>query len=222
MTANHNHSVIIAIDGPAASGKGTLARRLAKHFSYAHMDSGLLYRAVALALLQQKKSAENIPDALKAAETMTIESLADPALRTDEVAIVASQVAALPEVRTALIHYQRQFAEHPDRNFRGAVIDGRDIGTVIFPDANFKIFVNATVETRTKRRVKELRERGVEAIYARVLHDLKERDARDRSRRVAPLLPANDAYLLDTTNLDADATFAKALEFIKSRNLSDA
>lgn len=222
MTANHNHSVIIAIDGPAASGKGTLARRLAKHFGYAHMDSGLLYRAVALVLLQQRKSAENIQDALKAAESMTIESLADPALRTDEVAIVASQVAALPEVRNALKHYQRQFADRPDRKFRGAVIDGRDIGTVIFPNANFKIFVNATVETRTKRRVKELRERGVEAIYARVLHDLKERDARDRSRRVAPLLPANDAYLLDTTNLDADTTFAKALEFIKSRNMSDA
>ena len=217
-----NHAFVIAVDGPAASGKGTLARRLATHFGYAHLDTGLIYRAVGLALIRQKKAAADPASALHAAQTLTPEALDDPELRGDHVAGMASQVAAMPDVRTALIDYQRKFARRPPGGKKGVVLDGRDIGTVICPNADAKLFVDASVETRAERRVKELRERGVEAIYARVLQDMKERDTRDRSRSVAPLVPAEDAYTLDTTDLDADGAFREALYFITSRNMSGA
>jgi len=216
------HAFVIAVDGPAASGKGTLARRLAKHLGYAYLDTGLIYRAVGLALIRQNLVHAEPNSALQAARSLSLEALDDPALRGDDVAGMASQVAAMPDVRTALVDYQRTFARHPPGGVKGVVLDGRDIGTVICPDADAKIFVDASVETRANRRVKELQERGVEAIYARVLQDMKERDTRDRSRSVAPMVPAEDAHALDTTGLDADAAFYKALEFITSRNMSDA
>jgi cytidylate kinase len=214
--------MVIAVDGPAASGKGTLARRLAAHFGYAYLDTGLLYRAVGLALIRQKMSRADPDAAERAARALAPEDLDDPELRADRVAAMASQVAALPGVRAALVDYQRRFARRPPGGQKGAVLDGRDIGTVICPDAEVKIFVDASVETRANRRVKELRERGVAAIYARVLQDMKERDARDRSRSVAPMVPADDAHTLDTTDLDADAAFHEVLDFIASRNMSDA
>jgi cytidylate kinase len=213
---------VVAVDGPAASGKGTLARRLANHLDYAYLDTGLIYRAVGLVLIRQNLEHADPTKALQAAQTLSLEDLDDPELRGDDVAGMASQVAALPAVRTALIEYQRQFAKKPPAPKKGAVLDGRDIGTIVCPDADAKIFVDASLDTRANRRVKELRERGVAAIYARVLQDMTERDTRDRSRSVAPLVPADDAHLLDTTNLDADAAFRKALEFITSRNMSDA
>jgi cytidylate kinase len=216
MTAEaQNRAFVIAVDG-------TLARRLAKHLGYAYLDTGLIYRAVGLALIRQKMTEAEPAAALEAARSLSPEALDDPALRGDDAAGMASQVAALPDVRKALIDYQRTFARQPPGREKGVVLDGRDIGTVICPDADAKIFVDATVETRANRRVKELRERGVAAIYARVLQDMKERDTRDRSRSVAPMVPAEDAHALDTTNLDADAAFHMALNFITSRNVSDA
>ncbi len=215
-------SVVVAVDGPAASGKGSLSRRLASHFGYAHLDTGLLYRAVGLVLIREGIDPENNHAAAAAAQNLSADLLVDPSLRGDEVANMASRVAAIPAVREALIDYQRGFAHKPPDDAPGAVLDGRDIGTVICPEADHKIFVEASLEARADRRVKELRERGVEAIYARVLQDMRERDTRDRTRRVAPLVPAEDAFLLDTTNIDAEAAFSAALEFIKSRDKSDA
>ena len=214
--------LIVAVDGPAASGKGSLARRLAVHFGYAHLDTGLLYRAVGLVLIREGISPENSHAAAAAAQNLSADLLIDPSLRDDKVANMASHVAAIPAVRAALINYQQGFAHKPPGAAPGAVLDGRDIGTVICPEADHKIFVDASLEARADRRVKELRERGVTAIYARVLQDMKERDARDRSRSAAPMVPADDAHSLDTTDLDADAACYEALEFITSRNMSDA
>ncbi len=214
--------VVIAVDGPAASGKGTLARRLADHLGYAHLDTGLLYRAVGLRLLRAGHDPDDAEAAARAAADVGAEELIDSALRADATANAAGVVAAIPAVREALLGFQRNFIAHPPGGAAGAVLDGRDIGTVICPDADHKIFVEASLEVRAERRLKELREQGVDSIPSRVLHDMTERDTRDRNRRVAPLVPADDAYLLDTTRLDADAAFAAALEFIKSRNTSPA
>jgi CMP/dCMP kinase len=222
-------SLVIAVDGTAASGKGTLARRLADHLGYAYLDTGLLYRAVALSVLNSSKPSEideidEIDEelAVQAAESLDPATFDDDALRAEDVTRVASRIAALPGVRTSLLQMQQRFAAHPPGGVAGAILDGRDIGTVICPGAQVKIFVDADVETRAARRVKELQERGVEAIPARVLQEMRERDERDRSRSVAPLVPAEDAYMLDTTEMDADAAFAAALNYIESRNMSQA
>lgn len=212
--------VVIAVDGAAASGKGTLGRRLARHFGYAHLDTGLLYRATGLALIRAGKSPADEMAAIKAAKGVDPGALEAPALRGDAVAEAASAVAAIPGVRAALLDFQRQFAAAPPGGRPGAVLDGRDIGTVICPEATHKIFVEAAIGVRASRRVKELRESGADAIHARVLRDMKARDARDRHRSVAPLTKASDAFLLDTTELDADGAFAAALEFITSRTPS--
>ncbi|MGQ0674561.1 MAG: (d)CMP kinase [Rhodospirillales bacterium] len=208
---------VIAVDGPAASGKGTLARRLARHFGFAHLDSGRLYRAVALRCLRAGIEAEDEPAAAAEAERLTPDDLADPAVRSEEASAMASRVAALPLVRRALVDYQRGFAAKPPGGAGGAVIDGRDIGTVICPDAAVKLFITASVEERADRRYKELLGQGATAIYAAVLRDLRDRDARDTTRTVAPLVQAKDAFLLDTTFMDADAAFAAALAYAKSR-----
>lgn len=213
--------VVIAIDGPAASGKGTLAQRIAAHLGYAHLDTGTLYRAVGLELLRAGKDPHDAQAAAAAARALGVDALADPALRSDEAANAAGIVAAIPEVRAALLRYQRDFAAAPPGGAPGAVLDGRDIGTVVCPEADIKIFVDAPVEVRAARRLKELQERGSDVISSRVLQDMEERDARDRSRAVAPLAAAEDAYILDTTLLDADAAFAAALDFIASRNKPD-
>jgi cytidylate kinase len=212
---------IIAVDGPAASGKGTLARRLAQHFGFAYLDTGLLYRAVGLRLLRAGLDPKNEAAAIAAAGAVTPAELTDPDLRNEATGQAASSVARIPGVRQALLALQRRFAAAP-RNEKGqpapgAVIDGRDIGTVICPDAPVKLFVNASLETRARRRHKELLERGEAIIYARVLEDMERRDEQDRSRSVAPTAKAPDAFEIDTTKLDADGTFAAVLTFIGSR-----
>jgi cytidylate kinase len=209
--------MIVAIDGPAGSGKGTLAKRLAAHFGFAHLDTGLIYRAVGHAMLRAGLDPEDQAAAERAAKALDSAMFADPALRGDEAANAASKVSAIPAVRAALLEFQRRFAASPPGGAKGAVLDGRDVGTVVCPDAQVKLFLTATPEVRAERRVKELRERGLEAIYARVLQDLNERDARDRARAVAPLIPAKDALVLDTSTLDADAVFDLALRHIAAR-----
>jgi CMP/dCMP kinase len=205
--------MIIAIDGPAASGKGTLARRLASHFGFAHLDTGKLYRATALHALESGGDPGDAAVAEAAARKVRSTDLGDPRLLDEPVAQAASVVAAIPAVRQALIAFQRDFAHRPPGG-AGAVLDGRDIGTVICPDAEAKFFVTAGLEARARRRFAELREANGNAIYERVLQDMKNRDARDSGRRTAPLVPADDAFVIDTTTLDADAVFAVALDHI--------
>jgi CMP/dCMP kinase len=206
--------MIIAVDGPAASGKGTLARRIAQHFALAHLDTGGLYRAAALHALEAGSDPADPRAAEAAAARVGPGDLTDPRLREERVARGASVVAAIPGVRRALLAFQRDFARHPPGGVEGAVLDGRDIGTVVCPEADAKLFVTASLEARARRRFKELRESGAEAIYDLVLQDMKDRDARDSQRRTAPLVPADGAFVLDTTALDADAAFAAALDFI--------
>ena len=214
--------MIIAVDGPAASGKGTLARRLADHLGFAHLDSGKLYRAVGHAVLTAGGDPEDAAAATRAAKALSPQALADPALLDDRAASAASKVAAIPCVRAALLRFQQEFAESPPRGAPGAVIDGRDIGTVVCPEAEVKLFVTADVAVRAERRHKELIDRGEPSIYAQVLQDLKERDARDSNRAVAPLRPARDAKLLDTSRMDPDAVFAAALAYILERRTDAA
>jgi cytidylate kinase len=208
----------IAIDGPAASGKGTLARRIARQFGFAHLDTGKLYRATGLAVLEAGGDPDNADAAAKGARSLDLSRLADPRLSSEEVARASSVVAAIPAVRAALLELQRDFARHPPavsgRAAKGAVLDGRDIGTVVYPDAALKLFLVASAESRAERRVKELRGRGAAAIYDDVLQDMKERDARDSERRVAPLAAAPDAVIIDTTLLDADQVFEQASDLI--------
>lgn len=208
--------MIIAIDGPAAAGKGTLARRLANRLGYAYLDTGLLYRAVGLAVERAGGNPDNPAEAAATAQRITPEALSDPALRSDHVSQLASRVAAIPAVRAALLELQRAFARRPPGGAGGAVLDGRDIGTVVCPTADYKLFVTGSLEVRAKRRVKELRARGVEAIEEHVLKEMRERDARDSQRATAPLTPAKDALILDTSDMDADAAFAAALAFVTS------
>jgi cytidylate kinase len=202
--------MIIAIDGPAASGKGTLGKRLAAHYRLRHLDTGLLYRAVAKALLDAGQVPGDETQAVAAAERIDAAHFDEIALKRHEVGEAASVVSAIPGVRAALFDFQRRFAAAPP----GAVLDGRDIGTVICPDADVKIFVTAAPEIRARRRALELRGRGEAADEAAVLADILARDARDRSRAAAPLKQADDAHLLDTTDLDADAVFRAAVSLI--------
>lgn len=210
--------MIIAIDGPAAAGKGTLARRLGERLGFALLDTGLLYRAVGMKCLAAGADPGDEAAATAIARDLHTADLDTPGLRGDEAANAASKVAVIPGVRAALLDFQRQFAAYPPGREPGAVLDGRDIGTVVCPGADVKLFVTASAEVRAQRRVKELRERGLDAIYARVLQDMKERDARDSSRAVAPLAPADDAVVLDTSDLDADAVFEAAMRIVTSRN----
>ena len=207
-------AMLIAVDGPAASGKGTLARRLAEHYRLAYLDTGLLYRAVGMAVIKAGGDPEDPAAAEAAARALDPAGLDDPRLRSDQAAVAASKVAAIPGVRAALLDSQRAFAAC----LPGAVLDGRDIGTVICPDAPFKLFITASLEKRAERRLKELRSRGIDIIQERILQDMRERDARDSQRSVAPLAAAPDAFVLDTSELDADAAFTAALEFIDVRS----
>jgi cytidylate kinase len=212
--------MIIAIDGPSAAGKGTLAKRLAAHFGYAHLDTGLLYRATAARVLRAGADPADTEAATAAATALTQEDLAAGDLRAEAVARAASVVAAQGPVRDALLDYQRRFAAHPPGGAPGAVLDGRDIGTVVVPEAEAKIYVTASDEARAARRHKELLDRGAESIRADVLREMRERDARDSERAHAPLARAPDAFLLETTDLDADAAFAAALSFVLGRQQS--
>ncbi|MEZ5670656.1 MAG: (d)CMP kinase [Alphaproteobacteria bacterium] len=210
-------AVVVAIDGPAASGKGTLARRLAERLGYAHLDTGKLYRAVARDMLDAGADLDDAEAAARTARALDVATLADPRLADDAIGRAASRIAVVPAVRAALLDLQRAFAARPPGGAPGAVLDGRDIGTVICPGADVKLFVDADVAVRARRRWNELRERGEDAIYAAVLQEMKERDARDASRAVAPMAPAEDACRVDTTEMDADAALAAVLRIVHSR-----
>ncbi len=205
--------MIIAIDGPAASGKGTLARRLAEHYGLPHLDTGLLYRATAASLLDADRDLRDVDAAIAAARGLSLTEFDEARLRGREMGEAASIVAALPEVRAALIEAQRNFAARPD----GAVLDGRDIGTVVCPRADVKIFVTASPAARAQRRALELAQRGESADYGAILADIARRDARDSGRADAPLRAAADAALLDTTGMSVEAAFAQALRIVESR-----
>ena len=196
----------IAIDGPAAAGKGTISKAVAAHFGFAHLDTGLLYRAVGAKTLAGV-------DAIAAAESLVAEDLEADDLRTSEVAQAASKVAVIPEVRSALVDFQKAFA----RRAGGAVLDGRDIGTVICPDAEAKLFVTASAEVRAERRFKELQGKGSDQSYQEVLAEVKERDKRDRERATAPLKPAADAVLIDTSEMSIEAAVQAAIAAIEAR-----
>ena len=204
--------MIIAIDGPAASGKGTLGKRLAAHYGLRHLDTGLIYRAVAKALLDAGRSPENRARAVAAAEALDPSRFNEAALKSQAVGEAASLVSAVPEVRKAVLAFQRNFGRTPP----GAVLDGRDIGTVVFPDADVKIFVTATADVRARRRAVELREAGNRVDEAEVLADIQRRDERDTKRAVAPLKAAPEAHLLDTTHLDIDAAFRAAIDIVEA------
>jgi cytidylate kinase len=198
--------MVIAVDGPAASGKGTIARALAKHFGLPHMDTGVLYRAVALNLWRWGGDPASEFEALRACDDLG-SSPDDPELRSEPVSRIASMISAYPSVRSALLKRQQDFA----RQDGGAVLDGRDIGTVIAPDADMKLYITASPEVRAERRLKELVSRGMNAHYEDVLADIRSRDARDSTRAVAPLKPAADAILLDTSALTPGQAIAEAV-----------
>jgi CMP/dCMP kinase len=203
---------VIAVDGPAASGKGTIARALAKHLDLPHMDTGLLYRAVALTLWRWGGDPSSEFEALRACDQLGFDP-ADKELRSEPVSKIASMISAYPSVRTALLKRQQDFATNPG----GAVLDGRDIGTIIVPDANLKLFVTATPEVRAERRLREILGRGMTAHYDDVLADIRARDARDSGRKVAPLKPAPDALMLDTSALDTEQAIEEALRLVGER-----
>jgi cytidylate kinase len=214
-------SIVIAIDGPSASGKGTIAKKLASHFGFAYLDTGLLYRAVGMAVVRSGEEPANIQAAEKAALNLDAERIMhltdDLDLRSDLASVAASKVASIPQVRSALLKFQKDFSIHPPHGKAGAVLDGRDIGTVIAPQALVKIFVTASAEARAGRRFKELQGRGENVSYESVLVDMKQRDARDAERSIAPTKPAPDAVILDTTPLDATQSFAEAVKIVKTK-----
>lgn len=209
--------MIIAIDGPAAAGKGTLARRVAEHFNLAYLDTGLLYRAVGKKVLDAGNDPEDAAAAETVARALNAQDANADGLRVDAVAQAASKVSAVPGVRAALLDFQRDFAKTPPEGSNGAVLDGRDIGTIVCQEATAKLFITASTEVRANRRFKELHQADSGAIYARVLEDMKERDERDSSRSFAPLVPANDANVIDTSHLSANQVFDQALVFIATK-----
>jgi cytidylate kinase len=202
--------MIIAVDGPTASGKGTIAKALAEHFGLPHLDTGLLYRAVGRQVFLDGRDPDNSGDAL-AATSFPDTLLNDPHLRSEETGGLASRVSVHPAVRQALYDRQRSFATQPG----GAVLDGRDIGTVIVPEAQAKLFITASVEARAQRRFHEMRERGAAVTLAEIAEDLRRRDDRDRNRKVAPLVPAADAMVIDTSALGKEQAIAAAIEAVE-------
>ena len=210
-------SIVIAVDGTAASGKGTLAKKLAAHFGFAHLDSGALYRLTALAVLEAKGDPKSEADAIRGAHTLDFNRAGDPAIRTDVVGQAASHVAAIPAVRAALFEFQRSFLSHPPGGSPGAVMDGRDIGTVICPEATAKLYIDARLELRAHRRWVELSGMGIYRAEPDLVRELGARDAADKSRPISPLVQAPDAALLDTTDLGIDAAFAAALALVSPK-----
>ncbi len=211
MSAHMSSSIVIAIDGPAASGKGTLSRKLAGHFGLPHLDTGLTYRAVAHLLITQSKPLDDEDLAVEAAREVDLGSLDKDILSAHEIGDAASRVAAMPRVRQTLVEQQRQFAAKPG----GAVLDGRDIGTVVCPDATVKLFVTAAPRERARRRWNEMRLKGTDADFDTVLADVRKRDERDMGRADSPLKPADDAHLLDTSEMDIETAFRVAVDLIE-------
>lgn len=205
--------MIVALDGPAASGKGTLARRLAKHFGFHYLDTGSLYRAVGMSVLQAGGDPSNEAQAVAAAKALNPASISPADLKSDTAGNAASKVSVIPQVRLLLLDFQRDFSKKAP----GAVLDGRDIGTVVCPDAPAKIFVTASLEVRVGRRIAELRAGGESVNEQRVWEDMKARDARDSDRSVSPLKPADDAYILDTSKMNADQAFETAKAYIVTK-----
>ncbi|MBL4801850.1 MAG: (d)CMP kinase [Emcibacter sp.] len=209
---------VIAIDGPAASGKGTLARRLARHFDFAYLDTGALYRAVGLQVMRTGGDTENQQDAVKAAQQLADLDLTDPELKSESTGGLASKVATIQAVRDILLKFQQNFAQNPPGDKGGAILDGRDIGTIICPDADVKIFITASVETRAKRRfIEEFGPAGNDEDYTAILNELTTRDKRDMNRASSPLKAAENAHLLDTTNSDIETVFEQALQLISDK-----
>jgi cytidylate kinase len=204
--------VIIAVDGPAAAGKGTIARALAQHFGYHFLDTGTLYRRVGLALLETSDDPRNVKAAVAIAQNLNSHPYSDLELRTEAVGAAASIVAVIPEVRTALLAYQRNFADQ----LPGAVLDGRDIGTIVCPNADVKLFITASPEVRARRRLAELQTYGADVTFEVVLQEIRQRDERDRTRAVAPLVPAADAVIIDTSEMTVDAAIAAAIKVASS------
>lgn len=204
-------SIVVAIDGPAASGKGTLASRMAKELGFHHLDTGLLYRATAFRLLTDNTSLDDPESAGKAAASLSAEDLAEPSLSDHAIGEAASKIAVYQQVRQALFEYQTNFANQEP----GAVLDGRDIASVICPDADVKLFVTATAEARADRRHKQAHAKDSAAKYEDILADIKKRDERDTNREVAPLMPDPNAHLIDTTNMDIETAFQEALSIVK-------
>ncbi len=216
-TSSDHHSenrMVIAVDGPVAAGKGTLGRRLAAHFGFAYLDTGGLYRAVALRMLRDSQRLDDISAMVAQAQAVSLADLDNPALREEQVGEAASVISPQPALRAALLQYQRNFAAQPPDGTAGAVLDGRDIGTVVCPDAAVKLFVTASAEARARRRHAELLGRGENVSLATVQADLAKRDARDTERSASPLAPASDAHLLDTTKMDIEAAVQAARKIV--------
>ena len=209
--------MIIAVDGPAASGKGTIARALARHYGLPHLDTGLLYRAVAMTVQRLELDGSKEADAVAACD-FDEALLDDPVLRTDDIGQLASIVSVHPLVRASLLQRQKRFARQPG----GAVLDGRDIGTVIAPDADAKLFVKATPQIRAQRRHKELLGKGIDVTFVKVLMDIRARDTRDSARSTAPLSMAADAALLDTSQMTIEASIARAIAMVDARTATRA
>ncbi len=210
--------MIIAVDGPAAAGKGTVARALARHFGYHFLDTGSLYRMVGTAVLEAGGDPADRAAAIKAAQALDPRRYRDEDLRSEEIGAAASIVAVIPEVRAALLDFQRAFA----RQAPGAVLDGRDIGTIVCPDADVKLYITASPEVRALRRMRELAERGGEIGFAGVLAEIRMRDQRDSSRATAPLLAASDAIEIDTSKMDVDAAVHAAIAAVMAGTVTDA
>ena len=209
--------MIVAIDGPAASGKGTIAKKLAEYFNLSYLDTGILYRAVALQLLTKGMNEKDSQSAEKVARQVSIASIDHTGIRTQAVSDLASKIATIPGVRQELLDRQRRFAQNPDPGKDGAILDGRDIGTVVCPHADFKIFIIADLEIRAKRRWKELLQSDPTVIYCEVLEEMRSRDERDANRKDAPLAVTSGALVIDTSNKSIDVSFNEAKSWILSR-----
>ena len=209
--------MIVAIDGPAGSGKGTIAKKLAEYFNLSYLDTGILYRAVALQMLTEGINENDYRSAQKVAQQVSIASIDHTGIRTRAVSDLASKIATISSVRQELLTRQRRFAQNPDPDKDGAILDGRDIGTIVCPNADFKLFIMAELEIRAKRRWKELLQRDPTVIYCEVLEEMRSRDERDTNRKDAPLVVTSDAMVIDTSNKSIDVSFNEAKNWILSR-----
>ena len=210
-------NLIVAIDGPAASGKGTIAKKLAEYFNLSYLDTGILYRAVALQMLTEGMNEKDIVAANKVARQVSIATIDHTGIRAREVSDLSSKIASIPGVRQELLDRQRRFAQNPDPSKDGVILDGRDIGTVVCPEADFKIFITADLEIRAKRRWKELLQSDPTVIYCEVLEEMRSRDERDTNRKDAPLVVASDSIVINTSNMSIDVSFEAAKNWILSR-----